>query len=491
MTRAARHKTAMARQSLSRPVAGAIEDGLIDTETSVFDYGCGRGGDLERLTELGIANSGWDPAYRPNAAMAEADVVNLGYVLNVIDDPTERARVLAQAWALARKVLIVSARLTWDARGLAGRPVHDGIITSAGTFQKFYTQQELRTFVETTLKASILPASPGIMYVFRDPAHAQSVLMSRVQRSSQPPPPWASAQLLEEHHDLLAPLIAFLNARGRLPRRNELPESNLIKRKLGSIARAHAIIAVTTGPERWEQLRHRHTETLLVYAALALFDSRPRMRDLSPAVQDDVREFFGDYKRWCARADRLLVTAGRQDLVDLALCASAVGKLTPSALYVHLSALGHLPPLLRVLEGCARTFVGVVPNANMIKLHRRQPVVSYLSYPTFDTDAHPTLAFSIIANLRTLTIDLRDYRRVENPPLLHRKEEFITQDHPRRALYKRLTASERRHGLYERPEIIGTLKGWQAVLREHGVEVRGHRVFRRPTSGSDKPIRSP
>jgi hypothetical protein len=42
-------------------------------------------------------------------------VVNLGYVINVIEEAAERADVLREAWALTRKVLIVSARLTVDA----------------------------------------------------------------------------------------------------------------------------------------------------------------------------------------------------------------------------------------------------------------------------------------------------------------------------------------------------------------------------------------
>lgn len=486
MTTVARHKTAMARQTLSRPLATAIEDRLVHTGVTVFDYGCGRGGDLQRLTALGIECAGWDPAHRRDAGCHDADIVNLGYVVNVIDDAAERLHTLRAAWALARKVLIVSARLTWDSKGLTGRSVHDGILTTAGTFQKFYTQHELRTWVETSLEAPTLAAGPGIMYVFRNPADAQALLIDRVRRTTKPPEPWVSAQLFEDYQDLLAPLAEFLTQRGRLPRRTELPEAESIKRKLGSIARAHAIIASVTGPEKWEQLRLRHTESLLVYAALALFDRRPRFHHLPPAVQNDVREFFGTYQQWCAQADRLLVTTGRQDRVDLALCASTVGKLTPSALYVHQSALGHLPPLLRVLEGCARSFAGSIPSANLVKLHRRQPAVSYLTYPSFDTDAHPVLAASVVVNLRKLTIDLRDYRGADNPPLLHRKEEFIAPDDPLRQRYERLTASEQRYGLYAHPESIGTLKGWEAALTSSGVEIRGHRLFR--CRNSSEPI---
>ncbi len=90
MTLIERHRTAKARVELSRPVALALDDGVLRADESVFDYGCGRGGDVERLHHLGYEAAGWDPAHAPGEALREADVVNLGYVLNVIEDLAER-----------------------------------------------------------------------------------------------------------------------------------------------------------------------------------------------------------------------------------------------------------------------------------------------------------------------------------------------------------------------------------------------------------------
>lgn len=140
-----RHRTAIARSSLSRPIALALGDGLISRDQNVFDYGCGRGGDVRTLRALGVAADGWDPAHAPHEARRRAQVVNLGCVINVLEDPQERRQVLVDAWALADRVLIVSARPAWEARGLAGRPYGDGWQTVTGTFQKFYVQDELRT----------------------------------------------------------------------------------------------------------------------------------------------------------------------------------------------------------------------------------------------------------------------------------------------------------------------------------------------------------
>ena len=47
-------RTAIRRISLSRPMALALDDGLIHQERTFFDYGCGRGDDLLRLHKMGI-----------------------------------------------------------------------------------------------------------------------------------------------------------------------------------------------------------------------------------------------------------------------------------------------------------------------------------------------------------------------------------------------------------------------------------------------------
>src|SRR5215472_16399090 len=114
-----RHKTAIRRGDFSRPVKCLLRDALLDRSATLFDYGCGRGEDVERLSAEGFSCNGWDPAYRPDAPRCQADVVNLGYVLNVIEDPAERAATLRQAWQLCRRLLVASAQVLMASRGKA------------------------------------------------------------------------------------------------------------------------------------------------------------------------------------------------------------------------------------------------------------------------------------------------------------------------------------------------------------------------------------
>lgn len=105
-----RHKTAIRRGDFSRPVKCLLRDGLVGKDSTFFDYGCGRGEDIERLSVEGVTCSGWDPAFRPGLPVKDADIVNLGYVINVIEDPEERAATLRKAWSLCRHLLVASAQ---------------------------------------------------------------------------------------------------------------------------------------------------------------------------------------------------------------------------------------------------------------------------------------------------------------------------------------------------------------------------------------------
>ena len=156
-----RRKTAIARTDYSRPIRIAMSDGLIDPTTTVFDYGCGLGDDLRHLGLRGIPSWGWDPEHRRDGTLAPAQMVNLGYVVNVIEDGVERVECLKRAWSFAQGALIVSARLATDTADL--KPVGaygDGIVTSIGTFQKFYEQGELKDWLDEHLPEPAVPAGP-------------------------------------------------------------------------------------------------------------------------------------------------------------------------------------------------------------------------------------------------------------------------------------------------------------------------------------------
>ena len=88
-----------------------------------------------------------------------------------------------------------------------------------------------------------------------------------------------------------------------------------------------------------------------MYLALGQFRRRPPISAFPAGLQRDIRAFFGNYSNACRLADDLLFRAGNAEAVDEARRRSAVGKLLPTALYVHRTALDSLDPLLPSTRG--------------------------------------------------------------------------------------------------------------------------------------------
>lgn len=485
MNEVVRHRTAIGRTGLSRPVKLALTDGLLSLETSLFDYGCGRGHDVARLREMGVTARGWDPFYRPDIDLAPAPVVNLGYVVNVIEDPHERQEALRQAWTLAEGVLIIGARLTAEARdGTEAADLADGHLTSRGTFQKLFEQTELRWWIEQTLGVSALPAGPGVFYVFRRDEARMAFQAARYRRRAAAPRLTRSETLFNEHQKLLQPLMDFMANRGRLPADHELGGAiDPIREIFGSPKRAFQIIKRVTDTAQWDAIAAERMQDLQIYLALSQFDGRPRFSSLPEELKLDVKAFFSTYRKACQAADELLFSLRDPEVIETACKAAEVGKLTPSALYLHESALEALPPVLRLFEGCASGYIGRVEGANLIKLHRGDPKVSYLTYPEFEVDPHPALAHALTVNLQTFRVKSRRYSEQRNPPILHRKETFLPKTHPQYAKFARLTRNEEQKGLYADSSRIGTRDGWKRVLESHGLYLHGHRLLRAKAGG--------
>lgn len=473
-----RHRTAIGRAGYSRPIRLALEAGLITPDRTVFDYGCGRGQDLSRLARQGVVADGWDPNHRPDGGLRTADVVNLGYVLNVIEDAEERQRVVQDAWSLAGDLLIVAARLDIEAKMLRGSPYADGCCTSCGTFQKLYGQQELRDWLGSTLEHPTVPAAPGVIVIFRNEALRQSYLAARYTRRRVAPRIRQADRIYEQHQQTLQPLISFLSQHGRAPAPYELENLEELQSDIGSIRQAQAILRRVIGDNVWADVAEERKTELLVHLALEKITGRPKFSELPDHIQLDIKAFFSSYKQACQQADELLYAAGDSEQRQEAMRASTVGKLTGNALYVHIDALAEVPSVLQVYEGCARQYVGDTEGGNVVKMARDEAKISYLMYPDFRADPHPAIHGSLVVPLGRPRIRYHDYSETQNPGVLHRKEELISEEHPDREKYIRLTRQEEQWGLYEYPLHIGTRNGWYEVLRRKGLRHKGHRLVR-------------
>lgn len=264
-----RHKTALTRYDLSKPIRTLLEYGQLRPEASVFDYGCGQGTDVAGLRSLGYRADGWDPVHRPATDKTQADVVNLGYVINVIEDPVERLETLVDAFRHARRLLVVSALISETVDTEKAASLQDGVLTRRNTFQKYFNQQELQQYVEDALDCTAVPVALGIFYVFRDPADQQDFLSARSRRSID----WAQISarlglggprtlwkaLYEENRDLLDSFGKLALDLGRFPEPNEFARTAELVSRLGSPKRALRAYVQGAGTEEasWDEVRVR------------------------------------------------------------------------------------------------------------------------------------------------------------------------------------------------------------------------------------------
>ena len=161
--KASRHKTAISRKKMSRPMRLALSTRFVNPNMSLLDYGCGKGEDVRQLKSMGIKASGYDSQFNAGYR-TQADIVTLFYVLNVIEDPVERNDVLRDAYALANNVLFIAVR-TGKSPLKNAEPHSDGWITSKGTFQKFFTTDELLDYVYDVLGIHAARLIDGIVYI--------------------------------------------------------------------------------------------------------------------------------------------------------------------------------------------------------------------------------------------------------------------------------------------------------------------------------------
>lgn len=471
-----RHKTAIRRFQYSRPISLAVAHKLIQEDRTVFDYGCGQGNDVGLLQKSGLKADGWDPHFRPDMQLRPADIVNLGYVLNVIEDPAERRETLRRAFALAEKALVVAVRVNQSLEN--GLPFQDGLITSRGSFQKIYSQAEFRQFVGDTLGVRPYTAGLGVVYAFKESGEeSRYVADTAFQRTVRP-----QRDAVEEfvNHPESGALLDLVRKLGRLPLPEEFDAYEGLEEIFGSRHRINRLLWKVIRPDTLDEVQRQRREDLLIsLAMIRLQGSRPMgFRSLPDDVQADVKTLWTNYQQALRESEAFLFGLGNPEVVKAAIAKLRIGKRLPEDIYFHVSQESSLPPLLRLIVFAGRQIVGDV-EADLIKASTDGRKVSFLRYANFDTAAHPELTYSVKVYLPKAAHSFRDYSDSTNPPILHRKEAFLDELHPDYQACKSLTEKEEALGLLSRND-IGTRNGWSAALLEGGVAIRGYDIDRMP-----------
>ena len=463
----ARHRTAISRAQLSVPLQAAARHGYLDGDLSVFDYGCGKGQDVAILEAAGITVSGWDPHYRPEVKPVRSDLVNLGYVLNVIERPAEREETLKAAFDLANQLLVVAV-LTTDAVAADGSSEYgDGLITTQHTFQKYFSREESKGLIEETLGEEALVVGPGLFFVFPDKLEEQRFLQNRHRRKQdighllalKPPAPgaksWADWVTFDSHREPLSQLWERMLELGRLPAHDELNTelSAWVNREPGSVRRAAQLAFIGFDSEEFNNARVSRIDDLKVYFALNLFNRRQPYAQLPQELQKDVTVFFSSYSAAQESSRDLLFSVGDTQVIHQACVESAqsgIGFLDGThSLQVHSALVEKLPSQLRTYIGCAEKLYGDIEQADVVKIHIGSCKVTLLEYDSFDKTPLPRLATRVKVNLRQQSVDYFHYQNDPEPPILFLKSRYMASSQSGYVKQKRFDQKLEMLGLHD------------------------------------------
>jgi DNA phosphorothioation-associated putative methyltransferase len=450
-----RHLTALTRSSLSAPVQLLIRHRLLTPETSLFDYGCGRGDDLNTLIREGFTAAGWDPHYAPSNRRSAADVVNLGFVVNVIEDPAERVDAIHQAFALSRGVLAVSVMLHGAPPG--GMSFRDGVLTSRNTFQKYFSQGELKDFLEHVLNRTVYMAGPGVAFIFasyeweqrystgrfQTRGIAERLLMARLVRPREPKPPKVrqpkvptpsrAETRLAESKPFLDKFWALTLELGRWPEVSETQALGSFPETCSSVLVARRLIEKNYDLTLLAVAASTRTDDLRVFFAAQQFEKRPAFKQLSNRLQIDIKAFFGDYRSAQAAGLTLLEQTSDPDrlLVDAKKAfEQGLGWLDGThSLQLHVDLIERLPAVLRAYVTCGLVLWDSIGEVDLVKIHLESGKLTLLEYDEFDANPLPPMRRRVKVNLRKIDYDVFEYGSALYPkPLLYQKSRYMHED---------------------------------------------------------------
>ena len=441
----ARHLTALNRHGYSAPIQTLARYGLLDGRFDFFDYGCGRGDDMHGLAENGIVVGGWDPYYAAKNAIVPADIVNLGFVINVIEDLNERVEALSRAYSLSRHLLVVSVMLT-NKNVMDGQQFGDGVVTRRRTFQKYYSQLELKVFLEKVLCEEPIAISPGIFYVFRDKDTEQKFLSARFRsrRTVLSPVPRTvrdvpvrirvdrAEKKYQEYREVLDSLWGRWVALGRTPEKTEVDNIISLLDGFGTLSKALRFIQQRNDYGQVEAAKLSRTQDMRVYFALQAFGRRKPYKHLEASFKSDIKAFFGDYRAALDAGSELLLNVASPGAVNHACRIAAemgLGYYEDSgSLQLHVGMVEQLPPILRVYIGCASILYGDYRSADLVKIHIRSGKLSLMRFDDFDGQPIPRMVERVKISLKEQDIDYFLYGEEFEPPFLYKKSRFINEE---------------------------------------------------------------
>jgi DNA phosphorothioation-associated putative methyltransferase len=381
-----------------------------------------------------------------------------------------------------------------------GEQFRDGVMTKRGTFQKYYTQAEIKAFLERALDEEAIPTAPGVLYIFRDKDLEQRFLADRCRsrrNTLRAPSPRQWECIAQPHRDRttekyetwrepLERLWDLWLTLGRKPDKSEAHDLTALSEGFGSLNKALHFIAARKDPAAIERAAAARTTDLVVYFALNRFERRRPYKQLERGLQRDVKHFFGDYHAAQTAGLNLLLQIADVAAIEQACRLAAergLGWLEPGkSLQLHTSLVEQLPPLLQIYVGCAAVLYGDYRYADLVKIHIGSGKVSLMRYDDFAGKPLPRLIERVKIKLREQDIDYFAYGDHYEPPFLFHKSRYINEEFPHYPEQMAFEEALDRLGLFDFSGYGPEPGAFLATLSRHRWTVAGFDLVRSNTS---------
>ena len=153
--------TAIHRKKISLPLQKILKKNYISNKDVILDYGCGHGCDLNYLKDNKFHIEGYDKFistysnqfyYKKNY-----DKVFCFYVLNTIHSNLERIETLNNIFKVLKNEgsLFIAVRSIEELKSINKDNLteyNDGYVTIRGTFQKYFTKEDLENLLHKNFK---------------------------------------------------------------------------------------------------------------------------------------------------------------------------------------------------------------------------------------------------------------------------------------------------------------------------------------------------
>ena len=180
------------------------------------------------------------------------------------------------------------------------------------------------------------------------------------------------------------------------------------------------------------------------------------------------------------------VRESAKEINKLQMSKQYIGKRTPTAYYIHVSQLSSLSneEQATIIKGLDRAGLKTDSEFNVLKLSNDLSSLSFLNYPKFFDEGFPELESSWHVDFKLDKCTFRTYSNSFNPPILHRKELLLSENHPQRECFTNLTKEAENLGLFKDVSRIGFRNQWEKLVNNEGYYIEGHQFV--PLLNKDK-----